>query len=244
MVNASLKARTLMTFLDKIGTRLADKIVVMSYPMKEFLIKKYGATEEKITVLWGPVDVEKVPYHPLPLRNRLVVGYAGRDSFWQGVDIILSALDKLRGRKDIEFILVGLSSEKYARWQDDNVKFKGVIPREKVPEILSGCDVLLSTRIKDPTASLQYPHKLSGYLAVGRPVIVTDVGDQGKIVEEAQCGMVIEPDNPDALIGAILKFSKMDRRKLQEMGENSRRFAETELSIAKLRQKLFQFYDS
>jgi glycosyltransferase involved in cell wall biosynthesis len=75
-----------------------------------------------------------------------------------------------------------------------------------------------------------FPQKIASYLAVGRPIIATDVSDCKKIVNEAKCGIVIPPANTAALANAIEEMARMPFSKRQEMGKNARAFAETRLS--------------
>jgi len=47
------------------------------------------------------------------------------------------------------------------------------------------------------------PTKLFEYMIAGLPVVATDLLQLGKIVKDAQCGILVEPGNPQAMADAI-----------------------------------------
>lgn len=244
--NASLGWRLLNILFDKLALRYADKIISMSYSQKDFLINVYRVTDKKIEVLWGPVDFHLFPYREPNREERFIVGYSGNDSYYQGIDTIIKAAEILKDDNSIEFIIMGVEEEKYSNLRLRNVKFLGVadFKKIKISEKLAECSVLLSPRISNKVTHLQYPYKLSFYLAVGRPVICTDVSDQALIIRQANCGVVVKPDAPQVLAKEILRFKTLDYKERRKMGENARKFAEGFLSVQRLGNKLEDIYKS
>jgi len=51
-----------------------------------------------------------------------------------------------------------------------------------------------------------YPNKVFDYMAASRPVIVAIDGVARKLVEDAQCGYFVEPENSEELAQAIKKL--------------------------------------
>lgn len=239
---ASLPAYRLYCWLDRQAVSNADHILAMSTRHKQFLVDTYQVPASKIEVSWGPVDLELFSYRPPMNRNLLVVGYAGGDSFWQGMETIREAAYRLVGYP-LHFRLVGFDPEAYRTQYPDNVELGGIIQRQAMPDVLGSCDVLLSTRIGGPVTNLQYPFKLSAYLAVGRPVIVTDVSDQRLIVESADCGCVIPPNDVSALTEALREFSRISYDERVRLGKNARCFAESHLSLSVFGDRLQEIYD-
>lgn len=242
--NTNIIRRIFYTMIDKIGCKYSDVIIVMSYPMKKFVISNYGASHSKVHVIWGPINLDIIPYNKLKIRKKFIVGYGGNDSFWQGFDTIIKAAELLKEYKDIQFYIVGVPKGKYPNM--DNVCFFGKIKGDiEYFMKISECSVLLSTRIGDPVANLQYPQKLSAYLAVGRPIIATDVSDVKTIIEKAMCGTVIEPENAELLAKTILDYYNAYKKcpqKLMVEGDNARKFAERNLSDRIIEEKLSNIY--
>jgi|Deesub1362A_J573_1020465.scaffolds.fasta_scaffold02827_7 glycosyltransferase involved in cell wall biosynthesis len=241
--NTNFIRRLFYTLLDKIGCKFSDEIIVMSYPMKEFVVSHYGAVYDKVHVMWGPINLDIIPYKKPKIKEKFIVGYGGNDSFWQGFDIILKAAELLEKYKDIQFNIIGVPKNKYS--DKKNIKFLGKVDDLRYFIEIADCDILLSTRIGEPVANLQYPQKLSAYLAVGRPVIATDVNDVRIIIEKAMCGTVIEPGNAELLAQSILYYFSLYKKqpqKLIEQGENARKFAEKNLSDRVIGERLSRIY--
>jgi len=115
-------------------------------------------------------------------------------------------------------------------------------PREKYPSVLHASDVCLVTLSKEVVTPV-VPSKLLSIMAAGRPVIASlnlD-GDTPKIVEAAQCGYCVEPENPEALAEAILKLYN-DKSLGEEFGKNGRAYAEKNFSRTACVEKYEQLF--
>ncbi|VVB99042.1 Glycosyl transferases group 1 [uncultured archaeon] len=227
------------SFKEMVSCALSDKIIVMSNGMKEIFCREYGVRPEKIHVIWGPVDASEFCYEAPP-KGKFIVGYGGNDSPYQGIGTILEAAAKLQVNKKISFKLVGFDSSGYQKLP--NVNYAGVVAgARKFAEELSGCSVFLSTYNRRFGAGA-YPHKLSTYMCLGRPVIASDVSDCRMILEKADAGFIFMPGDADALAAAISAAYAAGEKRLVEMGLNARKFAEKNFDSAGLYHKLEKIY--
>lgn len=80
---------------------------------------------------------------------------------------------------------------------EDHVTLLG--PRNDVPQILQQCDVgvLASTSEGLPVSLLEYG-------AAGLPVVVTDVGQCGDVVDQGKAGVMVPPSEPDQHANAMI----------------------------------------
>lgn len=108
-----------------------------------------------------------------------------------------------------------------ARYKD-SVIFLGRRPYEKMPSFVKRADVLVIPR-RDIIINYTTPRKLGEYLASGRAIVATDVGDQRKILEENKCGIVTEA-NPQSFAKGLVRILEDDKLR-RGIGENSRRLA-------------------
>jgi glycosyltransferase involved in cell wall biosynthesis len=72
--------------------------------------------------------------------------------------------------------------------------------RRDVPEVMAALDVLVLPSIRSEAASQVIPQAL----AVGTPVVATNVGGSGEVVRDRDTGRLVPPGNPAALAAAIL----------------------------------------
>jgi glycosyltransferase involved in cell wall biosynthesis len=235
-------ARSAIRALERFVLRRADRIIAMSYSQQTYLTQAFGIPADKIRVIWGPVDLDIFQYREPGKAEVVRAAYSGNDFHWQGVDDCLDAARLLAAESNIEFLFVTGSGWRTDLTGRDRVARIEAETREQTAQQLTRCDVLLSPR-KGRAADVQYPFKLSSYLALGRPVVATDVSDQRRILEAAQCGIVIPPGSPRAIAEAIRRLRDEGRADRVAMGERARLFAEEHLSMDKFRSSLVGMYN-
>jgi len=215
----------------------ADKIIVMSETMRQELIKVDKVAPEKVICIYAPVDTKKIKYTP-PLKDKLFrVGYGGNDAPYQGFDNILEAIELLKKEKNIVFFLLGVGGEKYSQYVNKKVKFFGRVDDATFYRELAKCHAFISC-YKGRFAKTAFPQKIATYLAIGRPIIATDVSDCKKIIKEAQCGIIIPENDSRALARAIKRLANLNFSEIKKMSKNARKYAEEKLSTAVLQKKL------
>jgi colanic acid biosynthesis glycosyl transferase WcaI len=223
--------------------RGADCVVAIGDAMKRRLIEK-GIPAGLIEVLpnWiNPLDVV-----PLSRKNalrsewqipddRFVVLYAGTFGRIHGVPIMLTVAEKLRDTRAL-ILLVGQghdfgSLEAEARsGRLPNLQVRPFVPRSRLSEMqaLSDISVVL---VKRGYGHTSMPSKVLGYMSAGRPVfgsLELDC-DTSAVIREADCGVLIPPDQPQVLAESI-RTAMDERDQLARWGSNARRFVEDKLS--------------
>lgn len=229
------------------------QVSVLSDGFKENLLRK-GVPEEKIAIVPACVDVDFI--RPLPRKNKLreqwdlgdkfVVLYAGNMGLSQGLEIILQAAEQLSKYPEIVFVLVGegankMSLQALAEEKGlSNVKFFSFLPREDVPLIYALANVCLVSLKRDIVVE-SVPSKTYSIMASGNPIIATvdQNTETGRLIDQTQCGLNVEPENPDALVQAILKLYQ-DPLECNEMGIRGRNFVVTHFSRQVATNQYFQ----
>jgi colanic acid biosynthesis glycosyl transferase WcaI len=133
----------------------------------------------------------------------------------QQLENVLGAAKCLRAHSEIVFLLVGGGSQKNAlteiaaRENLSNVRFAPLLPRERLPELMAAADILLLNQHPDLVEAV-IPSKLLTYMAAGRPIVVAahPVSEAVRLVREAECGVCVAPDAPDALADAIVALTR------------------------------------
>ena len=101
----------------------------------------------------------------------------------------------------------------------NNVIFTGFRPKKEVVDMCAAADVGCAVLKKIETFKTVYPNKVFDYMASARPTVVAIDGVARKLVEDAQCGVFVEPENAEQL-AVTLKKLQADPELRRRMGEN------------------------
>jgi glycosyltransferase involved in cell wall biosynthesis len=185
--------------------------------------------------------------HELGLDQQFVVGCFSRLSPWKGQHILLSALTQLP--ENITVLLVGealygeddyvqsLHQQIEADGLGDRVKFLGF--RSDIPELMQACDVIAHTStIPEPFGRVIVEAMLSR-----RPVIATAAGGAVELIQQHKTGWLIEPDNVQSLIEAILAI-EASQSDLNAMTQSAYTEAIERFSITQTNSQISNFLES
>jgi glycosyltransferase involved in cell wall biosynthesis len=143
---------------------------------------------------------------------------------------LLAAAAKLQAQNsNVQFLLIGEGAEKdriKAQAQSmglANVKFLDQQPREKIPAFISASEACLVLLKKTDVFKTVIPTKMLEFMSCSRPVILGVDGQARQIVEGADAGIAIEPENADALVHAIQELAA-DRQLGMALGANGREY--------------------
>lgn len=230
----------LFRWLENFAYRTATKISVISEGFTQNLLGK-NVSPEKIIEVPNWVDVNFIK--PLPkennhfrtennLEDKFVVLYSGNIALTQPLEILIDAAKKLSDISDLIVVIVGKEEalDRLARYcqrkQVNNVKLLPFQPRNKLPEMLAAADVSMVMQKKN-VIGFNMPSKIQLLLASGRPIIasVPIEGTAAKAIQKSGGGLVVPPEDSDALAEAIEKLYQSPQL-LMDLGEQGRKYAD------------------
>jgi glycosyltransferase involved in cell wall biosynthesis len=224
--------------------RKANRIVVVTPAFKDHLVKHWQIPANKIfviengveTSLFTPQNSGAEPRRELGAEGKFVVSYIGTMGMAHGLESMLDAAARMQqSSPDILFLLLGEGAEKerllsLAKSRRlTNLRFVGEQPREKIPAYIAASDVCLVLLKKADLFKTVIPTKLLEFMSCARPVILGVEGQAQKIVEEAQAGLCIQPENTDHLVQAITHLAA-DSALCESLGRNGRRYIQQHFS--------------
>jgi colanic acid biosynthesis glycosyl transferase WcaI len=109
----------------------------------------------------------------------------------------------------------------------ENVRFLDLQSTALLPSLLALADIHLLPQRAD-VADLVMPSKLTGMLASGRPVVATAKAGTELATVVKQCGIVVPPEDPDALTSAVLTLAN-DKALRAQLGAAGQRYAKEQL---------------
>ena len=225
--------------LEKFAYWSATKISVISDGFVDNLVGK-GVQENKIVLIPNWVDVNFI--QPLPkeespfrkahqLNGKFVVLYSGNIGRTQPLTALIDAAARLKHIPEIAVVIVGeekaLQDLELYRQKIDatNVLLLPFQPRKELPQMLAAADIGMVMQ-KENVISFNMPSKIQLLLASGRPIIasVPSTGTAAKAVQQSKGGIVVPPEDSDALVAAILDLYK-NPDKAEALGKQGRQYA-------------------
>ena len=230
--------------------RTADLVVPVTASAGRH-IEARGVTRERIRIVMNGVDLSRF-HAPTPdealarslaLEGKFVAGYLGTHGMAHALETVLEAARRLQHEHRIAYLLVGdgAARERLLRQRDrlglNNVVMLGQQPRQRMPTLWSLCDVALVLLRRSPVLDTALPSKIFEAMAMGRPIIVAAEGEARDLVEAAGAGLLVAPEDPQAMAEAIRQLAD-DPALGQELGERGRAWVETNHDRSRLAQDL------
>ena len=217
--------------------RRSDRVVVVTPAFEDYLVEHWRVPREKISVIENGVETQlfspdsaTAVKRQLGAEGKFVVSYIGTIGMAHGLDTIIETAARLRhSNPEIVFLILGEGTEKasiVARAREhglENVRFVDQRPREQIPAYICASDVCLVLLKKADLFKTVIPTKMLEFMSCARPVILGVEGQAREILEEARGGLVIEPENSDALASAI-RLLAANPEMAAQLGRNGREY--------------------
>jgi glycosyltransferase involved in cell wall biosynthesis/O-antigen/teichoic acid export membrane protein len=181
-----------------------------------------GADPDRVAVVPNAVDLEAVDAAvaaPAPERAAgAVLGWTGSFGPWHGAEVLIEALAALPA--GVELVLVG-EGRLRARCEQlaadlgvaDRVRFTGALAHHDALRTLGACDVLVSPHVPIPgRAFFGSPTKLFEYMALGRPIVASGLGQLGEVLDDGRTAALVAPGDAEALADGIRSVLARDDR--------------------------------
>lgn len=192
----------------------ASAVVTVSAAVADYVID-HGGSAERVQVM--PNGVDHTLFHPAraPMRiaeasGRFVIAFSGSLKAWHGVDVLLEAFRELNRRlAGMHLLVIGDGPMRewlqgYVRGAEleGHVSFTGWRPHDEVAALLAGADVAVAPY--PPLENFYFsPLKLYEYLALGMPIVASDIGQIRDVIRPGIDGLLTPPGDALALTDAL-----------------------------------------
>ncbi|MDD5730485.1 MAG: glycosyltransferase [Candidatus Omnitrophica bacterium] len=223
--------------LEKSLPVLSDSVSVSSSFLGKLALQ-FGA--QKKNIFSAPVGADTVQFSPRVDGSKVkkehkvaspLVLYIGQLNGAQYIEMLIKAAEViLRKYPHTRFMVVGGGfRQEYLEGlvkelnMKDSVIFTGSVSFDKVPEYIAAADICVACFQDTLVTRCKSPLKVAEYLASGKPIVASDVGEVRNMVESA--GILTLPGDVDSLVKGITMLLEDEKLRL-EMGRLSRKRAE------------------
>jgi glycosyltransferase involved in cell wall biosynthesis len=235
--------------------RKSKLINVLTPAFREVLINRKKINAEKIIEIPNAADfrlseLQMIDFNreefrkELGLNDRFVIIYVGAHGIANCLEQILQTADILIDTNAF-FLLIGSGGEKESliveaqRLQLNNVRFIDPVAKADIFKYILASDAGTSVLKNAETFKTVYSNKTFDYFACKRPVLMAIDGVSRKLVEQANAGIFVKPENPEDF--ALKIMTLMNNPELcQQLGVNGYYFAKKHFDRKILAQKYLQ----
>jgi len=232
------RSPSIARLIERWTLRLVDHAIVVVEESGERLAHA-GYPRDRITVVGNTPRTDQWVIRDMPdgrtdQGNRLTIVYLGNLDGIRGLDVAIQALQILKDfqvRSRMIVIGDGPSLNPLRRLAEDCgvtecAEFVGRLSLNdpaamlRVKQIMADSDIGLIPHYATEACNSTVPNKLFDYMAMGLPVIVSDMKPTERIVREERCGEVFKDRDPADLARCVQRLADTKRR--QEMGDRGR----------------------
>ena len=223
-------------WLEKWIYKRSKLINVLTPAFREALIKK-GIPKEKIIMIPNACDfsmahaIEAEGFDSQAFRKELGwtddefhMVYVGAHGHANHLIQVLEAARLVENPK-LKFTLIGngpqkpLLEAKKAEWQLDNLELWDPVPKKQVLQYILAADAGMSVLRKLKTFTTIYSNKTFDYMSCKKPVLLAIDGVSRELIETADCGIFIEPENPEDFAAKVDQYAQ-DKTRARKQGVN------------------------
>lgn len=209
-----------LKLIQRIGFRLADRIVVVSDDMREVLIKE-KVDRKKIFIVNTWYDSDSIHFVEISENSfvaennidtsKVIIQYAGNVGQVFGLDEFVKIVNALKNKNNVEFHIVGQGAkidELKKRTKGANIRYFGWQPQDRMSEVYSYCDIEIIP-LHHGVIGNNVPSKMALAMAVGKPVInIVEPSGYYRLFRENHIGFSFGQNEISEAISTICRIAE------------------------------------
>ena len=150
--------------------------------------------------------------------HRPLIGWVGSFGPWHGAENLVAATARLE--EDVDVLMIGDGRERdrcralaERLGVDDRLELPGSLPHRETVRRLAHCDVLVAPHVPLPGQPFfGSPTKLFEYMAIGRPIVASDLDQLGEVLDDGRTAVLVRPGDVDSLADGLARVLAMPDR--------------------------------
>lgn len=240
---------------DSIFERISRYFMNVCYKNADMICTTTEGVSNKLQTRYDIKNIAVIPngvdpdyFYPKKGSKKNQIIYSGNVGHAQDLKNCILAMKKIIKFKDIKLLIVGEGDikeelEELVKLEnlEDNVIFKGLVPRNEVPEIISESLIGIAPLKKLKCLDYAAPTKVFEYMACGIPFLGCGMGEIERLAAESGAGIVAD-NNPDDIANFILDLID-NPEKSREMGKNGINYVSTHYDRKKIALNLYGYVE-
>ena len=230
----------ILEWMERFLYRKANLITVLTPAFRKVLKEKKNVNPDKIIYIPNAADFS-IPenlegkFDRIDFRNRIrindkfVIIYVGAHGIANGLHQILDTAELLKDT-NVVFLLIGKGIQRNELIENakkrgiNNVIFLEPVSRSEVFKYILAADMGTSVLAKNDIYKTIYSNKTFDYMSCKKPILLAIDGISRELIEEADAGVFIDPENP-ADFAAKIRTCLKNPERIKEQGENGYNYA-------------------
>ena len=225
--------------LERRCVKRADHVLTVIEEGRNHYLRDCGVLPDDVSVVSNTVDLDSFIVNdnpdsiPQPWEDdAFVLGYVGAYGPHRGLESVIRALPSITNHVPTVHLLIAgapgipqyenhLRDVAEQHGVANRLTFTGWVDFERFADYMTASDVCLLPHVSTPHTETTVPHKLFQYMAVGQPILATDVVPIQRIIKDTDAGIVVGADEPEDIAYAVRKLYD-DPRLAETLGQNGR----------------------
>ncbi|WP_230868047.1 glycosyltransferase [Iocasia frigidifontis] len=238
---------------DKIGTRLADKIITISEGVRDIFDEKYLKKKAyKFETIYTGFNLKEYDDNKgakFKFDEEIIIGTAGSITLRKGYDDFVDMARELnRVAKNIKFVIAGEPPRNSVTYYnklkrkiknynlEKKIKFVGWV--DDITDFLSSIDLFVLCSKNEGL-----PRVVIEAMAMAKPVVATNAGGTNEAIDNGKTGFIVDKGNKNELVAKI-EYMIDNKEEMKEMGKEGRRKVENDFSLKTYISKFENLLDS
>ena len=229
-----------------------DQVICWSRFYVDRYLSRWGVKQSLVSVIPCGIDVDLYakPFQGQSIREKfpkdkvlIVFAKPMYEYNRKTAELLLEAASLLREEIPLH-LLVGpgdqldILKESVVRLKmEENVSYMPWVPFTEIPTYIEASDIIVLPFTYNPSTA----RSLFECLAMGKPVITTNMGEVSEILRDGEHALIVEPEKGE-VAAAIVKLIR-DRKLQDKLGKNAQKLMRTEYSVQKIARRTVQVYD-
>jgi len=219
--------------------------------ISDFMVKhiKESYTKKK-AIIKIPILVDVSDFQVRDIAHEKSITYLGNLDRIDEIEAVINSFAIVSREYNIHLRIAGSTNDKKKMADllelvnntgiSNRIHLMGMIKREDLPSLLGSSLMLILPRKRGLFSDAGFPTKLGEYLASGRPVVVTNVGEIGNYLTDRENALLVEPEDLDSFAVAI-RYLLENPQKADEIGAAGKKLAEKEFDYRQYGVSLVNF---